>query len=101
MTERGGNPTVSEPTDEPDDQDVRDELVPDELSDHGSIEDLLRLVEIDPEALADEAFEQTQAILNELGGKTIRSAEIKPTRIELTLEDGNVYFFYGFMGSGV
>jgi hypothetical protein len=67
---------------------------------HGTIEDLLRLVEIDPEALRAEAFEQTQAILDSLAGKTIQSAAIEPTRIVLTTADGNRYFFYGFMGSG-
>ena len=72
----------------------------DDPAGHGTIEDLLRLVEIDPEALRAEALEETQEILDELAGKRIRSAKIKPDRIVLETEDGNQYFFYGFMGSG-
>ena len=67
----------------------------------GSLEDLLRdLKEIDPEALRAAEFEQTQWVLDELAGKTIRRADLEDTRIVIETNDGNRYFFYGFMGSG-
>ncbi len=75
---------------------------------HGTIDDLLKLVEadlerlvdIDPEALREESAAQTQAFLDTLAGKTIRSAKIELTRIVIETTDGNRYFFYGFMGAG-
>ena len=73
---------------------------------NGSIEQLLRVLEnidlkdIDPDALREAEFEQTQWVLDELAGKTIVKAEIENTRIVIETNDGNRYFFYGFMGSG-
>jgi hypothetical protein len=73
---------------------------------NGSIEQLLRVLEnldmkdIDPDALRQAEFEQTQWVLDELVGKTIVKAEIQETRVVIETGDGNRYFFYGFMGSG-
>jgi len=67
----------------------------------GSLEALLReLKEVDTEALRAAEFEQTQWVLDELAGKTIRRATLEDTRIVIETGDGNRYFFYGFMGSG-
>jgi hypothetical protein len=73
---------------------------------NGSIEQLLRVLEnidlqdIDPEALREAEFEQTQWVLDEMVGKTIVKAEMEDTRVAIETGDGNRYFFYGFMGSG-
>ncbi len=76
--------------------------------DHGSLDDLLTLLEVDtdslqdvdPDALREAEFEQTQSILDTLVGKSIKAATIEDTRIVLETSDGNRYFFFGFMGSG-
>ena len=76
--------------------------------DHGSLDDLLTLLEVDtdslqdvdPDALRIAEFEQTQSILDTLTGKTVRTATIEDTRIVIETNDGNRYFFFGFMGSG-
>lgn len=67
---------------------------------HGSLDDLLNLLEVDPDALREAEFEQTQSILDTLVNKTIASASIEDTRIVIETSEGNRYFFYGFMGSG-
>ena len=75
---------------------------------HGSLDDLLTLLEVDtdslqdvdPDALRVAEFEQTQSILDTLVGKNIEAATIEDTRIVLETSDGNRYFFFGFMGSG-
>jgi len=69
-------------------------------TDHGTLDDLLNLLEVDPDALREAEFEQTQSILDTLAGKTIRSASIEDNRIVVETTDGNRYFFYGFMGGG-
>ncbi len=69
-------------------------------SDHGSLDDLLNLLEVDPDALREAEFEQTQSILDTLVNKTVSSATIEDTRIVIETSEGNRYFFYGFMGSG-
>jgi hypothetical protein len=60
----------------------------------------LNLEDIDPDALREAEFEQTRWVLDELAGKTIAKAELEDTRIVIETNDGNRYFFYGFMGSG-
>jgi hypothetical protein len=71
---------------------------------HGTIEDLERLLanleEIDPDALREEEFAMTQAMLDTLKGKTIRRATVESKRIVVETTDGNRYFFYGFIGGG-
>jgi hypothetical protein len=64
------------------------------------IDELLELIEVEPDALREAEFLQAQAILETLVGKSITSAEVQDTRIVITTDDGNRYFFYGFLGSG-
>jgi hypothetical protein len=64
------------------------------------IDELLELIEVEPDALREAEFLQAQGILETLVGKSISAAEIQDTRIVITTDDGNRYFFYGFLGSG-
>jgi hypothetical protein len=64
------------------------------------IDELLHLIEVDPDALREAEFLQAQGILDTMTGKTIASAELEETRIVITTSDGNKYFFYGFLGEG-
>ena len=71
-----------------------------DLSAPGTYQDLLDLVEVDPDALREAEFEQIQFVLDDMIGKTIKGASIELKRIVIETNDGNRYFFYGFMGSG-
>jgi hypothetical protein len=62
------------------------------------IDELLHLIEVEPDALREAEFMQVQSILETMVGKTIASAELEETRIVVTTSDGNKYFFYGFLG---
>ncbi len=62
------------------------------------IDELLQLIEVEPDALREAEFLQAQAILETLVGKTVTAAELQDTRIVVTTNDGNRYFFYGFLG---
>ncbi|MBV9270596.1 MAG: hypothetical protein JO165_05850 [Candidatus Eremiobacteraeota bacterium] len=62
------------------------------------IDELLHLIEVEPDALREAEFMQAQAILETMVGKKIASAELEETRIVVTTDDGNKYFFYGFLG---
>ena len=62
------------------------------------IDELLELIEVEPDALREAEFMQAQAILETLVGKTVTSAKVQDTRIVIETSDGNQYFFYGFMG---
>ena len=62
------------------------------------VDELLNLIEIEPDALREAEFAQAQAILETMIGKTITSASIEDTRIVVTTSDGSKYFFYGFLG---
>ena len=53
---------------------------------------------IDPDLQREEAFVETQRMLDELKGKTIKRATMEPKRIVVETTDGNRYFFFGFMG---
>jgi hypothetical protein len=64
------------------------------------IDELLHLIEVEPDALREAEFLQAQSILETLVGKRIAQATIEDTRIVITTDDGNRYFFYGFLGSG-
>lgn len=64
------------------------------------IDELLHLIEVEPEALREAEFLQAQAILETMVGKTVTAAELEETRIVITTSDGNKYFFYGFLGEG-
>ena len=67
-----------------------------------AIEDLERLLAnleaVDLDAQREEAFAETQRMLDELKGKTIKRATMEPKRIVVETTDGNRYFFFGFMG---
>ncbi|MGH7709543.1 MAG: hypothetical protein ACREM8_12980 [Vulcanimicrobiaceae bacterium] len=65
-----------------------------------NIDDLMDLIEIEPDALREAEFVQAQAILETLHGKQIERATVEDTRIVIETTEGNRYFFYGFMGSG-
>ena len=56
------------------------------------------LLEIDPEALRAAEFMQAQELLGGLVGRRIVSARLEDTRIAIEIDDGSIYFFYGFMG---
>ncbi len=64
------------------------------------IDELLHLIEVEPDALREAEFMQAQAILETMVGKTVAAAELEETRIVVTMSDGNKYFFYGFLGEG-
>ena len=59
---------------------------------HGEDE---RLRKIDADALADEAVEETQSILNALQGKTVGIVVAERRRIMIETTDGNRYYFSG------
>jgi len=58
----------------------------------------IEIPEVDPDALREAEFLQTQMILDTLVGKTIAAARIEETRIAVSTTDGLTFFFYGFMG---
>jgi hypothetical protein len=62
------------------------------------IDELMELIEVEPDALREAEFLQAQAILETLVGKTVAAAEVQDTRIVISTSDGNRYFFYGFLG---
>lgn len=62
------------------------------------IEELLHLIEVEPDALREAEFLQAQSILDMMIGKSIVSAEMEERRIVIQTSDGNKYFFYGFLG---
>ena len=62
------------------------------------IDELMDLIEVEPDALREAEFLQAQAILDTLVGKTVSEATIEDTRIVVTTSDGNRYYFYGFLG---
>ena len=64
------------------------------------IDELLHLIEVEPDALREAEFMQAQAILETMVGKTVAAAELEEPRIVVTMSDGNKYFFYGFLGEG-
>ncbi len=80
---------------DPSGHDALDELLKDIAND----EFVRELQDIDPEAFREAEFEQTQDILNTLGGKQIKSATMQDARIVIETTDGNRYFFFGFMAS--
>jgi hypothetical protein len=69
-----------------------------ESRDPGNVDELLNLLEIDPDALREAEFAQAQAILDTMVGETIASASMEDRRIVIETGSGNRYFFYGFMG---
>jgi len=55
--------------------------------------------DVDPDALRQAEFLQTQMILDSLVGKTVAAANVEDTRIAVSTTDGHTFFFYGFMGA--
>jgi len=58
-----------------------------------------RVSDIDPDALRQAEFLQTQMILDSLVGKTVAVCTVEDTRITITTTDGDAFYFYGFMGA--
>jgi hypothetical protein len=62
------------------------------------IDELLSLIEIEPDRLRTAEFLNAQAVLESLIGKTVTSATVEETRVTVATEDGERYYFYGFLG---
>ena len=54
-----------------------------------------RLRKVDADALADEAVEETQSILNALTGKTVGLVLAEKRHIVIETTDGNRFYFSG------
>lgn len=61
----------------------------------GSHEEGERLHKIDADALADEAVEETQSMLNALQGKTVGLVVAERRRIVIETTDGYRFYFSG------
>lgn len=62
------------------------------------IDQLLQLIEAEPDGLRAAEFLQAQELLQSLVGKTVTGASVEDTRIAITTSDGCRYHFYGFLG---
>lgn len=58
------------------------------------------LNDIEPEALRIAELGTVQSVLDSMVGKRVLSALIDETHIAVTTDDGTIYAFYGFLGSG-
>ena len=58
------------------------------------------LIDIEPEALRAAEFMQAREVVTAMVGRRITAARVEDTRIVIETDDGNVYYFYGFMGEG-
>ena len=58
----------------------------------------LELLDIELEALREAEKVFAQGILDTMVGKEVTGATYEDTRIVITMNDGNEYYFYGFMG---
>jgi len=56
------------------------------------------LLDIDPDALRAAEFMQAQDLLAGMVGRHVVSAQLQETRVAVELDDGSIYYFYGFMG---
>jgi len=63
------------------------------------IDELLDLIESEPERLRAAELLNAQAVLSTLVGKTVTGAEVEETRVAIATADGCRYYFYGFTGS--
>jgi hypothetical protein len=63
------------------------------------IDELIALLESEPERLQAAEFLQTQNLLESLVGKQVTAATIEETRVSIATSDGSRYYFYGFLGS--
>jgi hypothetical protein len=64
----------------------------------GNEEQATDATDIDPDALREAEFLQTQLMLDSLVGKTIAVAKLEGTRIAVSTTDDQTFCFYGFMG---
>jgi hypothetical protein len=62
------------------------------------IDELLKLIEVEPEHLQTAELINAQAVLESLVGKTVSAAVVDDRRVAVTTSDGGRYFFYGFLG---
>jgi hypothetical protein len=62
------------------------------------IEELLDLIEVEPDRLRAAEFLNAQAVLERLVGATVSSATVEDTRVAIGTSDGARYYFYGFLG---
>jgi hypothetical protein len=62
------------------------------------IDELLRLIEAEPEHLQAAELINAQAVLESLIGKTVSAAAVDDRRVAVTTADGGRYYFYGFLG---
>jgi hypothetical protein len=62
------------------------------------IDELLGLIEVEPDQLRAAELLNTQAVLSTLIGKTVVSAEVEEKRIAVTTSDGCRFYFYGLLG---
>jgi hypothetical protein len=62
------------------------------------IDELLKLIEVEPEHLQTAELINAQAVLESLVGKTVSAAVVGDRRVAVTTSDGGRYFFYGFLG---
>ena len=63
------------------------------------IDELLNLIDDQPEGLRTAEFLQTQVMLESLVGKNVTAVAVEETRIAITMSDGCRYYFYGYLGS--
>jgi len=63
------------------------------------IDELLGLIEAEPDRLRAAELLNTQAVLESLIGKTVTSASLEETRVTIATADGRQYHFYGFLGT--
>lgn len=62
------------------------------------IDELLELIEAEPEHLQAAELINAQAVLESLIGKTVSAAVVDDRRVAVTTSDGGRYYFYGFLG---
>jgi hypothetical protein len=62
------------------------------------IDELLDLIEVEPDRLRAAEFLNAQAVLESLAGKTVASATVEETRVTIATDEGQRYYFYGFLG---
>ncbi|MBV8344600.1 MAG: hypothetical protein JO190_06365 [Candidatus Eremiobacteraeota bacterium] len=63
------------------------------------IDELIDLLEAEPEGLRTAEFLQARDVLCGLAGRRVAEAVIEDTRVVVTTDDGCRYYFYGFLGS--
>jgi hypothetical protein len=63
------------------------------------IDELLRLIEAEPDGLRIADRLHAQAMLERLVGKTIAAAKVEETRVSILTTDGDRYYFYGFLAA--